>query len=128
MQKKKKKNSKIDPKYADHRLVLVFCPHFQLKCFEIVNIGEEEADEAEGHDPLTDGTSNVEAIVLVICVPVEGGLFDKKCTDHSGNKCSCSDERNEHTDSTPADWRPVRSRLERYDTLQDYVNNSRGKK
>lgn len=32
--------------------------------FEIVNVREEEADKAEGNDPLTDGTSYVEAIVL----------------------------------------------------------------
>lgn len=32
--------------------------------FEVVNVCEEEADEAEGNDPLADGTGDVEPIIL----------------------------------------------------------------
>lgn len=32
--------------------------------FEFFNVGEEEEDEAEGHDPLTYCTSDVEGVVL----------------------------------------------------------------
>lgn len=35
-----------------------------LTYFEIVNVGEEEEDEAEGHDPLAHCAGDVEGVVL----------------------------------------------------------------
>lgn len=54
-------------KHEENKFYLVVNRPVTLRTFayfEFVDIGVEEEDEAEGHDPFTDGTGDVEGVVL----------------------------------------------------------------
>lgn len=107
-----------------HIQALVHCLDPYGEQFEVVDEGEEEADEAEGNDPLAHCTGQMEGIILVVLVSMQLSLFYEEGTDDGGEQSQAGQDGDGHPGPTHSHGGAEGVGVEGDDGLQDGVGDA----